>query len=58
MKTLPLLVATVFFALNSFAQNNSLGTSDPAAKNILDAVSAKFKTFKAVQAAFTLKVED
>jgi len=58
MKTLPLLVATLFFALNSFAQNNSLGTSDPAAKSILDGVSKKFKTFKAVQAAFTLKVED
>src|SRR6185436_19533839 len=58
MKKLPLVVATLFFALYSFAQNNSLGTSDPAAKSILDAVSKKFKTFKAVQAGFTLKVQD
>ena len=34
------------------------GSNDPAAKKILDAVSTKFKTFKGVQAMFTLKVED
>jgi outer membrane lipoprotein carrier protein len=33
-------------------------SNDPAAKKILDAVSAKFKTYKAVQVLFTLKVED
>ena len=33
-------------------------TSDPAAKIVLDAVSAKFKTFKTVQASFTYKVEN
>lgn len=33
-------------------------TSDPAAKKILDEVSAKFKTYKSVQAAFVLKNED
>jgi outer membrane lipoprotein carrier protein len=32
--------------------------ADPAAKKILDGVSAKFKTYKAVQASFTLKLED
>lgn len=32
--------------------------NDPAAKAILDAVSAKFKTFTTVQAAFTYKVEN
>jgi len=41
----------------SFAQG-SLATNDPAAKKVLDAVSAKFKTFKAVQSSFTLKIED
>lgn len=41
-----------------YGQNNSLGTNDPAAKKVLDAVSARFKTYKAVQAAFLLKVED
>lgn len=44
--------------LISRAQNNSLGTSDPDAKKVLDALSAKLKSYKAVQAAFTLKVED
>lgn len=34
------------------------GSSDPNAKQILDKVSAKFKTYKAVQSAFSLKVED
>ena len=33
-------------------------SNDPAAKKILDGVSAKFKTYKAVQVQFTLKVED
>jgi outer membrane lipoprotein carrier protein len=33
-------------------------SSDPAAKKILDGVSAKFRTYKAVQANFTLKIED
>ncbi|MFZ9388095.1 MAG: LolA family protein [Chitinophagaceae bacterium] len=32
--------------------------NDPAAKAILDAVSAKFKTFKTVQAGFNYKVEN
>lgn len=33
-------------------------SNDPAAKQILDAVSTKFKTFTSVQAGFTYKVED
>jgi outer membrane lipoprotein-sorting protein len=40
------------------AQNNSLGKSDPDAKKVLDGLSAKLKSFKAVQSSFTLKVED
>jgi outer membrane lipoprotein carrier protein len=32
--------------------------SDPAAKAILDGVSAKFKTYKSVQSNFSLKIED
>lgn len=39
-----------------FAQNASIGKSDPAAKKILDNVSKKFKTYKSVKADFTLKV--
>jgi len=37
---------------------NAQATNDPEAKKILDAVSAKFKTFKTVKAAFTYKVEN
>ncbi len=40
------------------AQSNGLGKSDPQAKKILDAVSAKFKTYKSVQAKFSLKIEN
>ena len=35
-----------------------MGKSDPDAKKILDAVSAKFKTFKSVQSKFSLKIEN
>ena len=54
-----LLVGTLlvgFFSLK--AQNNSLGNSDPEAKKVLDGVSSKFKSYKGVQANFTLAVED
>jgi len=39
------------------AQTKGLGQSDPDAKKILDAVSAKFKSFKSVQAKFLLNIE-
>ena len=35
-----------------------MGQNDPAAKQALDAVSAKFKTFKTVVAKFALKMEN
>ena len=41
------------------AQNsNYIGKNDPDAKKVLDALSAKLNSYKAVQANFTLKVED
>jgi outer membrane lipoprotein-sorting protein len=48
------------FALSSsaFAQPAGMGKNDPNAKVILDAVSAKFKTYKAVEAKFNLKIEN
>lgn len=58
MKRFYLLLTSLILATSVFSQNNSLGNSDPAAKVILDNVSKKFKSFKAVQALFTLKVED
>ncbi|MBX9782995.1 MAG: outer membrane lipoprotein carrier protein LolA [Chitinophagaceae bacterium] len=45
-------------SINSFAQNKTMGSSDPEAKKILDAVSAKFKTYKGVQAGFSFTSED
>jgi outer membrane lipoprotein carrier protein len=50
-----ILVAGLLFLAGAVQAQTS---SDPAAKKILDAVSAKFKTFKAVQANFNLKIED
>jgi len=44
--------------LSVTAQPKDLGTNDPNAKKILDAVSAKFKSFKAVQAKFSLTIEN
>jgi outer membrane lipoprotein carrier protein len=41
------------------AQNsNYIGKNDPDAKKVLDALSVKLNSYKAVQANFTLKVED
>ena len=40
------------------AQNNSIGNNDPDAKKVLDQVSAKVKSFKSIQADFTLQIEN
>lgn len=48
----------VGFCVTAQAQNNSLGKNDPGAKRVLDALSAKLKSYKAVQSSFTLKVTD
>lgn len=53
MKKFFILFAVLNIAYVAFAQQ-----SDPDAKKILDAVSAKFKTYKTVQAAFMYKVEN
>lgn len=58
MKQFALIIVALLALQTGFTQNNSLGKSDPAAKSLLDAVSAKFKSFKAVQAVFSLKAED
>jgi outer membrane lipoprotein carrier protein len=54
MRKLYMTTALLVLSISIFAQ----GSNDPAAKQVLDAVSAKFKTFKTVQAAFTYKVEN
>jgi outer membrane lipoprotein carrier protein len=48
-----LAMALVSISLSGFTQSN-----DPAAKKILDAVSARFKSFKSVLASFTYTVEN
>src|ERR1700733_11897636 len=56
------IIGTIFFfgiaGIAGFAQNNSLGKSDPDAKKLLDEVSNKIKYYKAVQASFTFQDED
>ncbi|MEO6070387.1 MAG: outer membrane lipoprotein carrier protein LolA [Chitinophagaceae bacterium] len=54
MKKLFTLLTFASFVLFANAQ----AKSDPAAKSVLDAVSAKFRTFKTPQASFTYKVEN
>lgn len=55
---LVLLVVSLFTS-NLMAQaTKGTAKSDPEAKKVLDAVSAKFKTFKSVKANFTLKIEN
>ncbi len=58
MKNLLLPVLAMSLSFVSLAQGKSVTTNDPAAKKLLDVVSAKFKTFKTVQAAFSYKVEN
>lgn len=57
MKQTFLFIIILGAVLQGFGQG-SLGMSDPDAKKVLDAASAKFKTYKSVQATFTLKDED
>ncbi|MEY2595007.1 MAG: hypothetical protein RI965_279 [Bacteroidota bacterium] len=53
------LVVLLISSYQSNAQApKGMGKSDPEAKKVLDAVSAKFKTFKAIKASFALKIEN
>ena len=57
-KTVSVLFALVLSCIFLHAQNNSLGKNDPDAKKILDEVSNKIKSYKAIQASFSLRIED
>ena len=58
-KILSVTVLMIGLFFNANAQvPKGMGNSDPDAKKILDAVSAKFKTFKSVQSNFSLKIEN
>ena len=54
MKNLYFSVALALISVSGFSQ----AKNDPEAKKILDAVSAKFKTFTTVNAGFSYKVEN
>jgi len=54
--TLLLLITAVFFANAQAGKNQT--QNDPDAKAILDAVSAKFRTYKTPQANFTYQIEN
>lgn len=58
MKKVIAVLAILTISVSASLAQGSLGQSDPAAKTILDKVSAKFKTYKAVLSGFLLKVED
>ena len=52
------LVFMFLAVLTLSAQPKGMGKSDPDGKKVLDAVSSKFKTYRSVQAKFSLKVEN
>ena len=56
MKKIYSLILFTTIAVSLFAQKEA--GNDPDAKKILDAVSAKFKSYNAVQASFTYNVEN
>lgn len=61
IKSILFVICAVVTGLTAGAQDPKLTnptSNDPAAKKILDEVSAKFKTYKAVTAGFVLKNED
>ena len=54
---LTVIMMALVFSINAQVPKG-MGSSDPYAKKILDAVSAKFKSFKSVQSKFILKIEN
>jgi len=58
-RTLPIVLSLMIVCVTAGAQvPKAMGKSDAEAKKVLDAVSAKFKTFKSVKASFALKIEN
>ena len=58
-KVISCAILMLFITISLRAQPpKGMGSNDPEAKKILDVVSAKFKTFKSVQAKFVLKIEN
>mgnify|MGYP002135766809 CR=1 FL=1 len=58
-KAILAVLVSVFTIINANAQApKGMGKNDADAKKILDEVSAKFKSYKSVQAQFVLKIEN
>lgn len=57
MKQIALIIFSFVVTHFTQAQTKAAG-NDPEAKKVLDAVSAKFKTFKSLKGNFTLEVKD
>ena len=58
-RSLPIVLSLMIVCVTAAAQvPKAMGKSDAEAKKVLDAVSAKFKTFKSVKASFALKIEN
>ena len=57
-KIITIAVFLMVSIMSVFAQPKGMGNNDPEAKKILDGVSTKFKSFKGVQAKFSLKIEN
>jgi outer membrane lipoprotein carrier protein len=55
-----IIITMLFFGclMATKAQDNSMGKNDPDAKKALDQLSAKMKTYKTLQADFTLRIEN
>lgn len=58
MKNLTFITFALVLLAGASAAQTKPTKSDPEAKKVLDAVSARFKTFATVQATFTYKVEN
>src|SRR5688500_4930434 len=58
MKKIYSILMMTLVVLGANAQTKNPTNNDPDAKKVLDAVSAKFKTFTAPQASFTYQVEN
>ena len=56
--TLLVAVSSVVFSGFQKVSSSNPVNNDPDAKKVLDAVSAKFKTYKSPQATFTYKIEN
>ena len=52
------ILYSLFFLTISITTVSAQGKNDPDAKKLLEAVTNKFKSFKSVEAKFTLKIEN